>query len=106
MSKSTKGIMARGQERTLVVTTAGLKVLAQTPLSKVEGLLLWHLVESLPVTGNVVPKATLFDDLSVSIAQGERAMKRLCELGFLMRGPKIGVSHHYKLNPVFLRVLS
>lgn len=98
--------MARNLDRTLVVTTYGLKVLARTPLSKVEGLLLWHLVESLPVTGETVQKAALFEKLSVSIAQGERSMKRLCELGFLVRGPKIGVSHHYKLNPAFIRILS
>lgn len=98
--------MARGQDRTLVVTTAGLKVLARTPLSKVEGLLLWHLVESLPVTGETIQKAALFAKLSVSGAQGDRAMRRLCELGFLMRGPKISVSYHYKLNPAFIRILS
>lgn len=98
--------MAKVQDRNIVLTAAGLKVLAQTPLSKVEGVVLWHLVASLPVTGDIVSKAELNTLLSLSEPQVNRAMKRLCELGLLMRGPKVGVSYHYKLNPAFIRVLS
>lgn len=91
--------MAKGLDRNIVLTAAGLKVLAQSPLSKVEGMVLWHLVSDLPVTGDIVSKAELNTRLSLSEPQINRAMKRLCELGVLMRGPKVGVSHHYKLNP-------
>ncbi|WP_367646222.1 winged helix DNA-binding protein [Azonexus fungiphilus] len=92
--------------RNIVLTAAGLKVLTQSPLSKSEAIVLWHLVASLPVTGNVVSKAHLHSVLSLTQQHLNRAMKRLCELGLLMRGPKVGVSHHYKLNPAFIRMLS
>lgn len=98
--------MVKGQDRNVVLTSGGLKALSQNPLSKVEGIVLWHLVVSLPVAGDVVSKAALDPLLSVTQHQINRAMKRLCELGFLTRGPKIGVSYHYKLNPAFFRILS
>lgn len=98
--------MGKLLDRSVVLTAAGLKVLAQSPLSKSEAIVLWHLVASLPVTGDVVSKAELNSVLSLTQQHLNRAMKRLCELGLLMRGPKVGVSHHYKLNPAFIRILS
>lgn len=92
--------------RSVVVTELGLRSLQQSPLSKVEGAILWHLVERLPITGNAVSKTQLGAALSIRDAHVSRTMKRLCELGFLTRGPKIGVSYHYKLNPAFFRILS
>ncbi len=98
--------MGKPLDRSVVLTAAGLRALAQSPLSKSEAIVLWHLVASLPVTGSVVSKAELNSVLSLTQQHLNRAMKRLCELGLLMRGPKIGVSHHYKLNPAFIRILS
>lgn len=92
--------------RSIVVTEQGLRSLQQSPLSKVEGAILWHLVERLPVTGDAISKVQLEAALSVSHVQINTAMKHLRELGFLTRGPKIGVSYHYKLNPAFFRILS
>lgn len=92
--------------RTIIITESGLTALQKSPLSKVEGAVLWHLVERLPPTGDMVSNVQLGIDLAVTHVHINRSMKRLCELGFLMRGPKIGVSYHYKLNPVFIRLLS
>lgn len=91
--------------RSILLTELALRSLRQSPLSKVEGVILWHLVDSLPVVGEVISKAEFESTLSVAPAQANRAMKRLCELGFLMRGQKIGVSYHYKLNPTFFRII-
>lgn len=91
--------------RTIVLTEMALRSLQQSPLSKAEGAILWHLVDSLPVTGDAVSKSQFEHSLSVGPAQANRVMKRLCELGFLMRGQKIGVSYHYKLNPSFIKVI-
>ncbi|WP_296753865.1 winged helix DNA-binding protein [Thiobacillus sp.] len=92
--------------RTIVVTELGLHSLQRSPLSKVEGVILWHLAERLPITGSAVSKTQLGAALSIRDAHVSRTMKRLCELGFLTRGPKIGMSYHYKLNPAFFRILS
>lgn len=92
--------------RLIVITELGLRSLQRSPLSKVEGAVLWHLAEHLPVTGSVVSKTALGADLSIRNAHVTRTMKRLCEIGFLLRGPKLGVSYHYKLNPAFFRILS
>lgn len=93
-------------DRNIVLTAAGLKALVQTPLSKSEAIVLWHLATCLPVTGDVVSKAELHSLLSQTQQHLNRAMKKLCEIGLLIRGPKIGVSYHYKLNPAFFRILS
>lgn len=92
--------------RSLIITEAGLIALQRAPLSKVEGAVLWRLVEQLPPTGDVVSKAQLEIALSVTQVHLNRTVKRLCEVGILMRGPKIGVSYHYKINPAFFRILS
>ncbi len=92
--------------RTIFLTELGLRSLQRSPLSKVEGAVLWHLAERLPVTGGVVVQKELGADLSIRSAHVTRTIKRLCEVGFLTRGPKIGVSYHYKLNPAFFRIVS
>lgn len=97
--------MADERNRNVVVTPGGLQALARNPLSKVEGMILWHLVMALPVSGDVVSQSQLAADLAIALRQVNRAMKRLCTQGFLMRGLKIGLSYHYKLNPTYLRII-
>lgn len=75
-------------------------------MTKVDGLVLWHLVTELPVAGDVVSKAALEQKLAITRAQVSNTIKRLCEVGFLMRGTRLGLSYHYKLNPAFFRILS
>lgn len=99
-------VMLDSQQRTIVLTDTGLKTLVQKPLSKVEGQILWFLAYMLPVLGEVVSKSALAAKLAVTDIHLNRAMKRLCQLGFLMQGPKVGLSYHYKLNPAFFRILS
>lgn len=97
--------MASEHNRNVVVAPGGLQTLARTPLSKVEGMILWHLAIALPVSGDVVSQTKLASDLAIALRQVNHAMKRLCTLGFLMRGPKVGLSYHYKLNPAYLRII-
>jgi len=42
-------------------------------------------------------------DLAASLIQVSRSMRRLCELGLVVRGRKVGVSYIYKLNPAHFR---
>ena len=98
--------MGSKQDRNLVLTTVCLRTLRVTTLKRQESLALWHLASMLPVTGEVISNAGLGQELSIDVADITRAMKRLRELGFLMRGPKVGVSYHYKLNPAFFRIIS
>lgn len=92
------------QERNIVLTTSCLRALAG--LEKQESSVLWHLVLTLPIVGEVVSNADLGRELLIDVASISRILKRLRELGFLMRGAKVGVSYHYKLNPAFFRILS
>ena len=75
-------------------------------MEKRENIILWHLVQTLPIVGDVVSNAELGRELSIDRGDIARVMKRLRELGFLMRGAKVGVSYHYKLNPAFFRIIS
>jgi RIO-like serine/threonine protein kinase len=93
-------------ERNVVITSAGLRVLQTKPMTKADGLVLWHLVTKLPVTGEIVSKAALEQKLAITRAQVSNTIKRLCEIGFLIRGTRLGLSYHYKLNPAFFRILS
>ena len=67
---------------------------------------LWHLAQTLPIVGDVVSNAELGRELSIDRGDITRVMKRLRELGLLMRGAKVGVSYHYKFNPAFFRIIS
>lgn len=91
---------------TVILTEAAMRALNEKPLSKVEGMVLWHLVATLPVAGAVVSNADLGEILAITRTRMSQTMKLLCEIGFLLRGSKIGVSYHYKLNPSFIKVLS
>jgi len=92
-------------DRTLVVTANGIKALRTKVLKQTEQLLLWHLVSSLPIAGDVVSHTKLGVELSIDPSNISKTIKRLRELGFLTRGVKIGLSYHYKLNPAFFRVI-
>lgn len=90
----------------VILTEAAISALLTKPLSKAESIALWWLVANLPVAGDVISLASLADALKVPRARLSQNIKRLCEIGFLVRGTKIALSYHYKLNPVFIRILS
>lgn len=75
-------------------------------MEKQESTVLWHLALTLPIVGEVVSNAGLGRELLIDVASITRILKRLRELGFLMRGAKVGVSYHYKFNPAFFRIIS
>lgn len=93
-------------KRSVVLTAMALKALHDHPLTNMEGVLLWRLAKSLPVAGAVISQSELGEATGATPARISQAMKRLCEIGFLTRGVKVGRSHHYKLNPAFIKVLS
>ncbi|HAM52162.1 MAG TPA: hypothetical protein DCP92_16275 [Nitrospiraceae bacterium] len=92
-------------ERTLLITNAGLRALNRNPLTKVETAVLWHLAMTLPVPGAAISHVALGKEVSVTNIKIGRTMKRFCENGFLVRGARIGLNYHYKLNPLFFRLL-
>lgn len=92
------------RERNIVLTAQCLRSLVE--LEKRESIVLWHLAQTLPVIGEVVSNANLERELLIGNSDIAKVMKRLRELGFLMRGAKVGVSYHYKLNPAFFRIIS
>lgn len=89
----------------IILTNSAVQALVSHPLSKSENMVLWLLVVKMPASGMVVSHADLADELKITRTSVSQIMKRLCEKGFLVRGPKFGVSHHYKINPVFIRIL-
>lgn len=93
-------------KNSIILTSSAIQALVSHPLSKSENMVLWLLVENVPASGMVVSHADLANKLKLTRPSVSQTMKRLCEIGFLVRGPKIGVSHHYKINPVFIRILN
>lgn len=98
--------MQKAVERNVVILTSGLNALVRHPLSRAESQVLWHLASVLPIPGATVSMAELAVTFKLTPVHTTRAMKKLCEIGVLLRGPKTGVSYHYKLNPAFFRVLA
>lgn len=98
--------MSENPKRHVVLTNRGLQSLTQYPLNKVDGIVLWHFVSNLPPVGEIVSQRGLEDKLAMRGTHINRAIKHLCEIGFLMRGPKVGLSYHYKLNPALFRIIS
>jgi len=91
---------------TLILTDSAVRAFVANPLSKAESLVLWELLSTIPVSGEVVSNAELSERLKVTRQRISPIMQHLCEIGFLIRGEKFGVSYHYKLNPSFIRVLN
>lgn len=89
--------------KSILLTPLALKTITKCALSTTEYRVLWHLTTTLPVTGDIISKSELAETLSVSQVYVNAVMAKLCQLGFLTRGPKSGRSYHYKLNPAFLR---
>lgn len=98
--------MSLKTERNVIITDICIKALRTKLLSQPEHLVLWHLVASLPVAGDVVSHAELGREFAIAPTHISTAIKRLRELGFLTRGAKVGGSYHYKFNPAFFRVIS
>ena len=94
------------KRRSVTITGKGLEAFSKHLLSKVDSLVLWHLIKTMPVTGSVISKAALERELKTSRVQLTNVIKRFCEIGFLIRGPRTGVSYHYKINPMFIKFLS
>lgn len=97
--------MSTKQDRNLVITPICLKALRGTSLGKGELAVLWYLASTLPSMGDVVSHATLGKELSINAGNTSKFVRHLREIGFIMRGSKVGVSYHYKLNPAFFRIL-
>lgn len=99
-------LMSLKQDRNLVLTTICLRALRTNSLTGRESLTLWYLASTLSVAGEIVSNSEVGQELLIDVSDIARVMKRLCELGFLMRGPKVGVSYHYKLNPAYFKIIS
>lgn len=98
--------MSEKKDRNLVLTTICLRVLRTTSLTATESRILWHLASTLSVAGEIVSISLIGKEVLIDAANVNRVIKHLCELGFLMRGPKLGVSYHYKLNPAYFKIIS
>lgn len=95
----------KSNERTVLITGAGLRALEQNPFTRAETILLWHLAKHLPVTGDAVSHVAIGKATAIGNIKVGKAMRLFCEAGFLIKGPRIGINYHYKLNPLFLRIL-
>jgi len=89
-----------------ILTDSAIKTLMEKPLSKAEGATLWWLVAKMPPAGEVISLAEVAETLKVPKSRMTLTIKHLCEIGFLVRGPKSGLSYHFKINPVFIRVIN
>ena len=88
------------------LTDVAVNTFMKSPLSKAESMALWWLVSSLPPSGMPVSNVELGETLKISRTRISQSMKRLSELGFIVRGLLMSGNYHYKLNPAFIRVLN
>lgn len=89
--------------RSVLLTDLCIRTLKKNAISKMENIVLWHLVDELPISGGIIELADLKKQLSAT--RLSRIMKRLMELGFLIKGVKMGRSYHYKLNPTYFGII-
>ena len=92
--------------RAIVLTDRAIVTLAKQPgLTQAPALLLWNLVSQIPVTGQPINLSQLAEDLGLAIATVTNGMQTLLKAGFVMRGPKVGRVHTYKLNSAYFHHL-
>jgi predicted transcriptional regulator len=90
----------------IVLTERGILSLAKPPgLKAADALLLWHLVKILPIAGETLNLTLLADELALARPTVTVGMQTLLKAGFVMRGPKVGRVHTYKLNPAYFHHL-
>lgn len=95
--------MSKGIERDIIMTARATNILRTKLLKQSEYEILWNLMATLPATGDVVSHADIGRAIDTAPAHVSTAIKRLCEIGFLLRGKKTGTSYHYKLNSEFFQ---
>jgi len=88
------------------LTDAAVNAFLKAPLSKAESMVLWWVISTLPPAGMVVSNKKLGETLKITRTRISQSMKRLCELGFIVRGPLMSGAYHYKVNPAFIRVVN
>jgi len=90
----------------IVLTERAIDTLAKAPgLTQAPALLLWHLVSTLPVAGEILNLTQLADDLGLTKVTVTNGMLSLLKAGFVIRGPKVGRLHTYKLNSAYFHHL-
>jgi DNA-binding MarR family transcriptional regulator len=94
------------QRRAVVVTERALDLLSTPPgLTGAALLLLWHLVRTLPVKGQYLSLTEVARQLGLSRVYVTNAMHGLIRAGFITRGARAGLLHHYQLNAVYFHSL-
>lgn len=92
--------------RAIVLTERAIASLAKQPgLTQATALLLWKLVGLLPISGQPLNLSLLADELGLTIATVTNGMQTLLKAGFVLRGPKVGRLHTYKLNTAYFHHL-
>lgn len=85
--------------RAIVLTDRAIVTLSKQPgLTQASALLFWKLTSMLPVTGQPLNLSQLAEELGLTIPTVTNGMQTLMKIGFVMRGPKVGRLHTYKLN--------
>jgi DNA-binding MarR family transcriptional regulator len=92
--------------RAIVLTDRAIVNLAKQPgLTQAAALLLWKMTSLLPVTGQPLNLSQLAEDLGLTTPTVTNGMQTLLKAGFVMRGPKVGRLHTYKLNSAYFYYL-
>lgn len=92
--------------RAIVLTDRCVISLAKPPgLRASDALLLWHLVKVLPVAGEALKLTSLAEELGLARPTVTVGMQALLKAGFVVRGPKVGTVHTYKLNSAYFHYL-
>jgi DNA-binding transcriptional ArsR family regulator len=92
--------------RAIVITDRAITMLANPPgLTAAPALLLWNLTRLLPATGQPLNLSELAVEFGLTRVTVTNAMKKLLTTGLVLRGPKVGKVHIYKLNPAYFHHL-
>lgn len=93
-------------DRSILLTPLALKAFGAATLHASHSRLLWHILNTVPVSGAVLSNADLARLFKTSTSNISFVLKDLCMQGFIQRGLKVGRSYQYKPNPAFIRILS
>ena len=93
-------------DRSILLTPLALKAFGAATLHASHSRLLWHVLNTVPVSGAVLSNADLARLFKTSTSNISFVLKELCLQGFIQRGLKVGRSYQYKPNPAFIRILS
>lgn len=90
------------ENKEIVITSAGLRLLNELRINRSEMCVLWHLLENFRTDREVINTEEYADALGFDVPRINRALKNLSDYRLLQRDGLVQRRYQYKINQEFI----